>query len=339
MKIFSGSSNIPLAESIAKELNLQLSPIEIHVFPDGERRIKLNADVVEEDVVLIQSTATPVDQNYMELLFISDALKRSGARSVTAVVPYLGYQRQDHVFRTGEAVSLDVVIKMLESVGIDKVISLDLHSIKIPELFHIPIIEVSALPLFAEKIKSLLNSDAGPVSLHPHPTSSSMRTAGARRGTPALATRSQFENSVLVSPDMGGIRRIKIISELLNNMPFIETVKDRDLETGEIKIEKIEGLDKESELNGKTALIVDDMISSGITIIKSAELLKKNGVTEVFVFVTHPIFSEDAPDLLQKSVIDKVYVTDSVLVPEEKRFPKLEIISVSDMIAGELQKS
>ncbi len=156
MKIFSGSSNKPLSEKIAKAIGLQLSPIELFVFPDGERRIKLNDDVVGEDTVVIQSTATPVDQNYTELFFIIDALKRSGARSVTAVIPYLGYQRQDHVFRNGEAVSLQVMIKILESLGVDKVIVLDLHSIKIPEFFHVPIVHLSVLPLFAEEIKKIM---------------------------------------------------------------------------------------------------------------------------------------------------------------------------------------
>src|SRR6266550_6910163 len=154
MKLFSGSSNIPLSEKIAEELKMKLSPIETMIFPDGERRVKLNVSVVEEDTVVIQSTNTPVDQNYIELFFIIDALKRNGAKSVTAVIPYLGYQRQDHVFRDGEVVSLDVMIRFLESLKVDKVISFDLHSIKIPELFHIPVVHLSALPLFSERIQS-----------------------------------------------------------------------------------------------------------------------------------------------------------------------------------------
>src|ERR1700735_5083949 len=128
MKIFSGSSNNHLTEKIAERLKLEVSPIETMIFPDGERRVKLNDSVVDEDTIVVQSTNTPVDQNYIELFFIIDALKRSGARSVTAVIPYLGYQRQDHVFRDGEVVSLEVMIRFLESLKVDKVISLDLHS-------------------------------------------------------------------------------------------------------------------------------------------------------------------------------------------------------------------
>ena len=133
MKVFAGSASKLLAQKIAKELKRELSRLELHIFPDGEKRIRVIDKVVEEDCIVVQSTSTNADINYMELFFIVDALKRSGAKSVTAVIPYLGYQRQDHVFREGEAVSLGVIIKMLEGVGVDRVITFDLHSIKIPE--------------------------------------------------------------------------------------------------------------------------------------------------------------------------------------------------------------
>src|SRR5579863_10485444 len=165
------------------------------IFPDGERRVKLNADVVEEDTIVIQSTSTPVDQNYIELFFIIDALKRSGAHSITAVIPYLGYQRQDHVFRDGEVVSLDVMIRFLESLKVDKVIAFDLHSIKIPELFHIPVVHLSALPIFAERIKSKAFN----------------KLSDDREDL--------LKDTILVSPDMGGLRRIEQMSQMLDGMP------------------------------------------------------------------------------------------------------------------------
>ena len=315
MKLFSGSSNQPLAEKIAKALETELSPIETMIFPDGERRVKLNADVVDEDTVVIQSTSTPVDQNYIELFFIIDALKRSGARSVTAVIPYFGYQRQDHVFRDGEVVSLEVMIRFLESLKVDKVIALDLHSIKIPELFQIDITHLSALPIFAERIQS----KAFNVLVSDNP-------------------EEFLKDTILVSPDMGGLRRIEQLSVLLKDLPWIATVKDRDLRTGEITIKKFDGPLNPSALPGKRALIVDDMISSGNTVVQSAQLLKDNGVLSCDVFATHAIFSEEAPELLQDSNIDRVYVTNSVFVPEEKRFPKLHRLSIADMVAKELRK-
>jgi len=315
MKIFTGSSNKPLAEKISENLNIKLSPIETMIFPDGERRVKLNDDVVEEDAVVIQSTSTPVDQNYIELFFIIDALKRSGARSVTAVIPYLGYQRQDHVFRDGEVVSLDVMIQFLESLRVDNVIAFDLHSIKIPELFHIPIDHLTALPLFAQRIQS--------------------------KAFNALMTDNPSEflkDVLLVSPDMGGLRRIEQLSAKLNNIPWIATVKDRDLQSGEITINHFDGPFDPTALPGKRALIVDDMISSGNTVVESAKLLKENGVISCDVFATHAIFSEEAPELLQDSSIDRVYVTDSVFIPEEKFFPKLHVLSIAEMVAMELKK-
>lgn len=300
MKIFSGSSNKPLAQDIAQHLGIDLSPVEIFLFPDGERRVRLEENVVDEDVVIVQSTSTPVDHNYMELFFLIDSAKRSGATSVTVVMPYFGYQRQDHIFRDGEAVSLDVVITMLEALKVDRVISFDLHSIKIPELFHIPITHLSALPLFAYVIQKSWTK----------------------------------EDTVLVSPDMGGLRRIAEMSRLLDNMPHVATVKDRDLDTGNIVIEKIAG---DIALLKKRAVIVDDMISSGKTIVQSATLLQKQGVEEVYVFVTHAVFSKEAPEILQNAPITKVFVTDSVFVPTEKRFEKLEIIPLAPEIAKALK--
>jgi len=300
MKIFSGTSNKPLALAIADKLDLKLSELEVFVFPDGEKRVRIIDKVLDEDVIVVQSTSNPADENYMQLFFIVDALKRSGAKSISVVIPYLGYQRQDHVFRDGEAVSLQVIVETLEAVGVDKIIALDLHSIKIPELFHLPIEHLSAISLFAKKIKENKWND---------------------------------KNTVLVSPDMGGIRRIKLLSEELGNMPFISIEKNRDLTTGEVTV---------GDINEKVlprAIVVDDMISSGKTIAVAANVLKKNGAEEVIVFATHPVFSIDAPKILQEGKLEKVYVTDTVFISKEKRFPKLEILSVSEMIAENIKSA
>src|SRR5258706_3246466 len=306
MKIFSGSSSQALAKQVALGLNQELSPIEVHVFPDGERRIRVDERVVDEHAVVIQSANTPVDTNYMELFFLVDALKRSGAEKVTVVVPYFGYQRQDHVFREGEAVSLEVIIEILEKVGVDRLVSFDMHSIRIPDLFHIPVSHLSALPLFAKKIEQLLS------------VNSIIK-----------------DNSVLISPDMGGIARIKKLSELLDNMPYAAIEKDRDLESGAISSTSF----GEGSVKGKkVAFMVDDMISSGKTIVAASDVLEKSGISEIYVFATHAVFSEDAHIALQNSKVKKVFVTDSVYVAPEKGFKKLEIISVAEAIGQELQQ-
>lgn len=298
MKIFSGTSNKPLAEKIAKDLNLELSNLEVFIFPDGEKRIRILEKVLDEDVVVVQSTSTPTDINYMELFFIVDALKRSGAKSVTAVIPYFGYQRQDHMFRVGEAVSVKVIAEILEKVGVNKVIAVDLHSIKIQEAFNVPVDHLSALSIFAKFIKE---------------------------------KKWDKNSATLVSPDMGGVRRIKILSEMLGGIPFAAIEKNRDLSDGKVTANKIQG-----KVN-KRAIIVDDMISSGGTIVTAANLLKRNGAEKIVVFVTHPVLSEKAPQILQESGVESVYVTDTIFVPEKKRFPKLNILSVSSLIAQELK--
>ncbi|HSD98115.1 MAG TPA: ribose-phosphate pyrophosphokinase [Patescibacteria group bacterium] len=301
MKIFSGSASRALTEEVVKVMNIPLSLIDVHVFPDGERRIRIHDKVVGKSTAVIQTASTPVDTNYMELFFIVDALKRSGAEFVTAVIPYFGYQRQDHVFRDGEAVSLEVVIHILESLKVDRMVSLDMHSSRIPDLFSIPVGHLSALPLFAEEIR-----------------------------------KHKWNNTdtVLVSPDTGGIGRIKKLSTLLEDMPYAVLEKVRDLSSGAISIADIE----EGSLRGKKrAILVDDMISSGGTIIMGASLLAAQGIEEIYVFATHPVFSHDAPDRLQNSAIKKVYVTDTVAVAQDKQFSKLEVLSVGTLIANELK--
>lgn len=299
MKLFSGTSNKPLAEKVAKELKIKLSPVDIHIFPDGEKRVRIIEKVVDKHTAVIQPTSTLAPENYMELFFIIDALQRSGAKSVTAVIPYLGYQRQDHIFRIGEAVSLDVIVKMLEALKIDKLIFFDLHSIKIPEIISIPLSHLSALPIFAEKIKK---------------------------------EKWNKNNTVLVSPDMGGIRRIKLLSSMLDNMPYASIEKERDLATGEVSVSGSKGLDGYDK-----AIVVDDMISSGGTIAVSSDFLKEKGVSEIYVFATHAVFSDKSKEILQKSTLEKVFATDTIQIPEDKKFPKLEILSVAPMIAKELK--
>lgn len=298
MKLFSGNSNKPLSHAIAKALGGEISPLEVFVFPDGERRIRILEKVVDENCVIIQSTSSPADINYMELFFMANAMKRGGAKSITAVIPYLGYQRQDHVFRDGEAVSLEVIANTLESVGIGQILMLDLHSVRIPQVFTISVAHLSALTLFAQVIK-----DKG----------------------------WDNQDTVLISPDSGGIRRVKILSEQLNHLQYAKIEKNRDLATGAVEAVHIEGS------VAKRAIMIDDMISSGSTVIKGAELLHKQGVEEVIVFATHGILAAGASKLLQQSSIDTVFVTDTVFIPEVKKFKKLKVLSVTEIIAKELQ--
>lgn len=331
MLIFSGSSNKNLAKKVAKQLRLSLSEIEIHTFPDRENRIRVIDKVLDKDAVVVQSTGVSPNRYYMELFFILDSLKRSGARSVTLVIPYLGYQRQDHIFRSGEAVSLEVIVNLLKTLRVDKVISFDLHSLRIEEFFRtkrIKLSHLSALPVFAREIEKMVGPSASVSVSQPVSVSLNVKRQTIRASKPL-----SYNDVALVSPDMGGIRRIKLLAELLGNkIPCISIEKNRDLNTGEVKSTKINGEVK------KRAIIVDDVISTGKTLISAADLLKRNGAEEIIVAATHGIFAGDAPKDLEESVIKKVIVSDTIEVRKNRIFNKLEIVSVSKLIINELRK-
>ncbi len=301
MLIFSGTSNPALAKKIAEKLDTKLSSLEIFKFPDKEVRIRVLENVLDKHTIVVQSTGVHPNHYYMQLFFILDALKRSGGSEVTLVIPYLGYQRQDHIFRSGEAVSLEVIVNLIKAMKVDRVISFDLHAPRIAEFFinkRIKMDHLSALPVFAKEIEKM-----------------------------------DLKNVVLVSPDMGGIRRIKILADLLDNkVPCISIEKNRDLNTGEIESTKINGEVK------KIAVIVDDVISTGKTLIAAADLLKKNGVEEVYVMATHGIFAGEAPVALQNSIIKRVTIADTLEIRTKRKFEKLHIVSVSPLISEALKK-
>lgn len=304
MMIFSGTSNPALAKKIAGNLKTKLSSLEIYKFPDKEVRVRVLEKVLGKHTIVVQSTGVHPNHYYMQLFFILDAIKRSGGSDVTLVIPYLGYQRQDHIFRSGEAVSLEVIVNLIKAMKVDRVISFDLHAPRISEFFvnrKIKIDHLSALPVFADEIRKI--------------------------------AKKSFNDIVLVSPDMGGIRRIKILADLLEDrIPCISIEKNRNLNTGEIESTKINGEVK------KTTIIVDDVISTGKTLIAAADLLKKNGASDIYVMATHGIFAGDAPIALQNSIIKKVIISDTLEIRPKRRFDKLHILSVSSLISETLKK-
>lgn len=296
LMIFVGDlNNRELSDAVGQQLGIAVIYPDKHVFDDGELRIRIETPVLDEEVFVLKSTCPPVNENYLELLFTTDALKRSGAKKVTAIIPYLGYSRADHVFREGEAVPLEVVIKSLEATGLDKVILTDPHTIKLSEMFQIESLMDSALPIFADKIKTF-----------------------------------GFENSEIsiVSPDMGGIRRVKMLSELLPQSTYAAINKDRDLASGELTGSRL----AEGEIR-RICIVTDDIISTGGTIVRGVDTCFENGAETVYVFATQPVFSSDAHEKLKNSKAQKIYVTDAIEVPEGKKFENLEIISLAPHIA------
>ncbi len=299
MVFFGDGQNVPLSKGIAATLKTTAIYPEVTVFSDGERRVRLKLEVLNEDVVFLKSASiTPnVDSLVVETTFIIDALRRSGAKSVTGIFPHFPYSRGDHLFGVGEAVPLEVVIRMFESAGLTKVLFVDPHTVKISEMFAIPSVNVSAHSLFSKKIKSLGFNE---------------------------------KDSILVSPDNGGLRRVKALSETLKNAPYIALEKNRNHTTGKIKFGKL------NEKVAPNCYIVDDEIAGGGTVLKAMEILKQSGAKNIFVFATHAVFSGKAPQLLQKSEASKIIVTDSIPVGKDKHFRKLEVISLASIIGQKL---
>ena len=302
-KLFSASSNLPLAQKVASELGIKLGKAEIHKFSNNETRVRVSENVRGKTCAVLGSMSTPVDENWVELLFFIDALKRNGASKVIGIIPWLGYQKQDKAFRIGEAVSVAVVAKTLEAVGMDQLITFDLHSSQIANYFKNPPIVLSAFELFINEIKKFtLSPSKGP------------------------------QHFVTVAPDEGAYWVSDFARKL--GIGLVQMDKTRDKVTARIS----ENLTIHGDVNGKTCIIIDDNIYTGKTLILNAKALKDKGAEKVICFVTHPILSGNAPMLLQNSQIDSLTVTDTIFIPKEKQFPKLSIISINKSLAEAIGK-
>lgn len=296
-KIFSGNSNISLASEISKQLEQNLSKVEIIRFADSECRVRIEEDVEDNVVFIIQSLSNPVDENLMELLLLGDAVKRGEARKVIAVLPYHGYARQDRVHRSGECLSSAVVTKLIESVGFDKIITVELHSDAVLGFFKIPLIHLSGLSLFKTEIEKDKN------------------------------------DVVVISPDAGAVKRSQGFAEDLD-VPLALIEKKRDLN----QAHKIISMKVVGDVKDKVAFIVDDVIVSGGTLVNAAYLLKEKGAKQVIAAATHADFVGGADKILADSPIDKIWVTDTIPVSEEKKFAKLKIFPIAPIIASAMKK-
>lgn len=297
--LFSGTSNLPLAKKLAQKLKKPLGKIEITRFPDSEGRVRIEENVKNKTVYLLQSLSSPVDEHLFELCLMVDSAKRLGAKEIVGIIPWLGYSKQDKEFRTGEAVSMEVIGKILSNVGLAKIIVFDLHSQLIKSYFKIPVVELSAKEvLYQELVRDL----------------GEMRNVRGAKGI------------VVISPDKGGKGRSEKFANDYN-LPIIYPNKTRDLVTGKITYEEIT-----EDLTGKTAIIFDDIINRGGTVIKAAEMLKRAKAQKIIVLVTHGVLAGGAPENLEKSKLDKIYLTDTIEIPKEKQFPKLKIVSVVDIL-------
>lgn len=300
MKLFSGTSNLPLAKKVADLLGMNLGAVEITRFIDNECRVYVNDDVAGEDVFVLQSLSEVADQHLIELCLLGSALKDLGAAKVTAVIPWLGYSKQDKAFRKGEAISVQLVAKFIQAAGFDTVITCQLHSENVMQFFRIPIVELSTCKLLVDALR--------------------------RESKPG------FEHAVVVSPDKGGKSRSEQFAKDVGlDLVYIE--KTRDLVSGEVEVKDCVG-----QVEGNHIIFFDDIINTGSTAIKTSEFVKKKGAKDIYFLATHAVLSGNAASTLPASSIDQVIVTDTIFVPKEKQFDGLIIVSIAPLLADAISR-
>lgn len=292
LKIFALNSNKPLAEKIAKEVGVELGKSSVKRFSDGEIQINIEESIRGDDIYLIQSTSAPVNDNLMELLIMIDALRRASAHTISVVIPYYGYARQDRKARSREPITAKLVANMLERAGATRVLALDLHAAQIQGFFDIPVDHLMGAPLLADYF-----------------------------------IRNGYTNAdtVVVSPDHGGVTRARKLAEFLKAP--IAIIDKRRPRPNVAEVMNIVG-----HVKGKKCIIIDDMIDTAGTITLAAQALKDAGAIEVQVAATHAVFSGPAVERLQNSAIERVIVTDSINLAEDKKIDKLVIVSVGPLI-------
>lgn len=304
IKLFSGTNNQKLSTKVASSLNVPLAKTEVVRFEDSEVRVRVLENVKEEVAVIIQSASAPTDTSFMELFFLCDALKRSEAKKIIGVLPYFGYARQNIQHREGEDVSVNVIIKFLETVGFSEIVAFDLHDEATAGIFSIPFKHLTALPLLAEEVKKYLKAP---------------------------------DEVLVVSPDQGGVERARIFSLAFfakKDIPIGIVEKKRDLK----KPHESQALELFGDVKNKTVVLVDDIITSGGTLLNAAELCLKNGAKKVLAAVVHHDFSQKAPKRIQESKIEKFFTTDTIELKDNQKFPKLQEISVAPLLVKEIKE-
>ncbi|MBI3283213.1 ribose-phosphate pyrophosphokinase [Candidatus Curtissbacteria bacterium] len=295
-KIFAGSSNKSLAQAVSLKSKIPLGKIDLGVFADGEIDVWVEDRVNNSNVFVVQSNSAPVNDHIIELALIADALKRAGVHKITAVIPYLAYSRKEKQSRSGEPISAKVVADLITASGINKVVCLDLHADAIVGFFNVPVIYLSALSVLADRIK-----------------------------------REKLTDPIVVSPDTGGVKRARNFAALLS-APLAVMEKHRFVE----KRDTMEVLSMSGELKGDTAVLIDDVISTGATIVENANALKEKGVKRILVAATHGFFAGSAVEKLENSPVEKIFVTDSI--EQKQKSKKIEVVSVAGLIANCLKE-
>src|SRR3989344_2356189 len=302
-KLFTGSANPKLSIEVSKLLKLPISKSEVTRFDNSEIRVTIQEKVKDEVCVIIQPTANPTDTHLMELFFFADALKRMQAKKIIAFIPYFGYARQNRGHRTGESVSVNVVIRFFETIGFDQVYTFDLHDDGTEGIFSIPFKNLSTFSILGREVAHYLKNNKN------------------------------TEQVAVVSPDQGGVERAQIFAENFFHTSDVDIAvieKRRNLD----KIHQSKALNLYGEEKGKTCIIVDDIITSGGTLVHAAQFCLKRGAKRVLACVVHHDFSPGASESLARSKIEKIFISNSIALTPSQNFPQLKEVSIAPLIAS-----
>ena len=299
MMVFSGNSNPELARKVADRLYLGLGSAKVGKFSDGEITVELNENVRGKDVFVLQSTCEPTNDNLMELLLIIDSLRRASAARITAVVPYFGYARQDRRVRSARVpISAKVVADMMVSVGVDRVLTVDLHAEQIQGFFTCPVDNVYASPVLNAGIE-----------------------------------QANYDDVIVVSPDIGGVVRARAIAKQLDDAE-LAIVDKRRPRANESEVMNLIG-----DVEGRTALLVDDMVDTAGTLCSAATALKERGAIKVVAYCTHAVLSGKALENIRGSSLDELVVTDTIpLSAEAKSISNIRQLTISDLLAESIRR-
>jgi ribose-phosphate pyrophosphokinase len=297
--VFTGNANPTMAAEIAKHLGIELGGINVGRFSDGEVTVEITENVRARDVFVVQSTCAPTNESLMELLIMVDALKRSSAGRISAVIPYFGYARQDRRPRsTRVPISAKMVADLLQTVGVSRVLTMDLHADQIQGFFNIPVDNIYASPVLLGDLR-----------------------------------QKNYENLIVVSPDVGGVVRARALAKQLGcDLAIIDKRRP--------KANVSEVMHVIGEIDGRNCVIMDDMIDTAGTLVKAAEVLKERGAKSVYAYCTHPIFSGPAIERISKgAALDEVVVTNTIPLSEQARAcQKVRQLSVAPLIAETIQR-
>lgn len=293
-KIFSGTANVEFSKMVAKYLGIPLSEASIKRFSDGEISVQIGESVRGKDVFIIQPTCAPANINLMELLILTDALKRSSASSITAVVPYFGYARQDRKAAPRVPITAKLVANMMQTAGIDRVVTMDLHAGQIQGFFDIPVDNLYGTIVFLDYVKS-----------------------------------KNLKNPIVASPDVGGVARARSLAKSLNlDMVIVDKRREK---ANESEVMNIIG-----DVNGKDVILIDDMIDTAGTIVKAAEVFKKNGAISVMAFCTHPVLSGPAYERINSGALDELVTTDTI--PLKEQSPYIKVLSTAPLFGEVIRR-